>query len=134
MAEKYYEIETIRDVILNNSYVKWNYGDIDPESLMDALEFYTSAADVLPRDEGIKLGAELAAMHGATPEQQQLETAYFKGVEYGLTRRDVRPMVRGKWVNYGDEYRPDIKCCVCGQRKPILLGNFNFNYCPQLRG
>lgn len=43
---------------------------------------------------------------------------------------DVRPVVRGKWVNYGDEYRPDIKCCVCGQRKPILLGNFNFNFCP----
>lgn len=41
-----------------------------------------------------------------------------------------RPVVRGKWVNYGDEYRPDIKCCVCGQRKPILLGNFNFNFCP----
>jgi len=37
---------------------------------------------------------------------------------------------QGKWVNYGDEYRPDIRCCVCGQRKPILLGNFNFNYCP----
>lgn len=43
---------------------------------------------------------------------------------------DVRPVVRGKWVNYGDEYRPDIRCCVCGQRKPILLGNFNFNFCP----
>ena len=42
---------------------------------------------------------------------------------------DVRPVVRGKWVNYGDEYRPDIKCCICGQRKPILLGNFNFNFC-----
>lgn len=36
----------------------------------------------------------------------------------------------GKWVNYGDEYCPDIRCYVCGQRKPILLGNFNFNYCP----
>lgn len=42
---------------------------------------------------------------------------------------DVVPVVRGKWVNYGDEYRPDIRCCMCGQRKPILLGNFNFNYC-----
>lgn len=42
---------------------------------------------------------------------------------------DVAPVVRGKWVNYGDEYRPDIRCCVCGQRKPILLGNFNFNFC-----
>lgn len=51
------------------------------------------AADVLPRDEWIKLGAELAAMHEATPDQQQLEEAYLKGVEYGMTRRDVRPVV-----------------------------------------
>lgn len=42
---------------------------------------------------------------------------------------DVVPVVRGKWVNYGDKYCPDIKCCVCDQRKPILLGNFNFNFC-----
>ena len=66
------------------------------------------AADVLPRDEGIKLGAELAAMHGATPEQQQLEEAYLKGVEYGMTRRDVRPVITcgecTHWLENGTDY------------------------------
>jgi hypothetical protein len=52
------------------------------------------AADVLPRDEAIKMGAELAAMHGSDATSQQLEEAYLKGVEYGMTRRDVRPVVR----------------------------------------
>ena len=61
--------------------------------------------------------------------------AFAKGlnvIEYldEVPAANFRPVVWGKWVNYGDEYRPDIKCCVCGQRKPILLGNFNFNFCP----
>ena len=47
-----------------------------------------------------------------------------------ISAAEAQPVVRGKWVNYGDEYHPDIKCCMCGQRKPILLGNFNFNFCP----
>ena len=51
------------------------------------------AADVLPRDEAIKMGAELAAMHGSDATSQQLEEAYLKGVEDGMTRRDVRPVV-----------------------------------------
>lgn len=84
------------------------------------------AADVLPRDEAIKMGAELAAMHGATPEQQQLEEAYLKGVEDGMTRRNVRPVVRGKWTRI--DYEPcghDYKCSVCGWNNdmPTL-------YCP----
>ena len=43
---------------------------------------------------------------------------------------DVVEHKRGKWVNNGDEDRPYIKCSMCGQRKPILLGSFNFNFCP----
>lgn len=55
------------------------------------------AADVLPRDEGIKLGAELAAMHGSDATSQELEKAYLEGVAEGMKRRDVKPVVRGKW-------------------------------------
>jgi len=43
---------------------------------------------------------------------------------------DVAPVVHGRWINDGDEYRIDIKCERCRQRRPILLGNFVFNYCP----
>ena len=82
------------------------------------------AADMLPRDEGIKLGAELAAMHGATPEQQQLEEAYLKGVEYGMTRRDVRPVVRGRWVKARGSWctpggDPVWECSECGKGQHV---------------
>lgn len=43
---------------------------------------------------------------------------------------DVVEVRNARWINDGDEYFPDIKCERCGQRKPILLGNFYFNYCP----
>lgn len=43
---------------------------------------------------------------------------------------EVMEVRHGQWINNGDEYVPDIKCGLCGQRKPILLGNFSFNYCP----
>ena len=72
--------------------VEWNYGDVSPESVIRAIEAIP-AADVLPRDEAIKVGTELAAMHGSDATSQQLEEAYLKGVEYGMTRRDVRPVV-----------------------------------------
>lgn len=60
--------------------------------MLEEVEVYP-AADVLPRDEAIKMGAELAAMHGSDATSQQLEEAYLKGVEEGMTRRDVRPVV-----------------------------------------
>lgn len=71
------------------------------------------AADVLPSDEAIKMGAELAAMHGSDATSQQLEEAYLKGVEYGMTRRDARPVVRGKWEYNGpDENVPYCSNCM----------------------
>lgn len=66
------------------------------------------AADVLPRDEAITMGAELAAMHGSDATSQQLEEAYLKGVEDGMTRRDVRPVVRCKDCRHRDP--EDHKC------------------------
>ena len=43
-------------------------------------------ADVIDRNEGIKMGAELAAMHGSDATSQDLEKAYFKGMEEGYKR------------------------------------------------
>ena len=86
------------------------------------------AADVLPRDEAIKMGAELAAMHGSDATSQQLEEAYLEGVEDGMTRRDVRPVVRGKWIwtVADDEYLGEYwKCNLCGEHSYI-----GYNYCP----
>ena len=84
------------------------------------------AADVLPRDEAITMGAELAAMHGSDATSQQLEEAYLKGVEDGMTRRDVRPVVRGKWTRI--DYEPhghDYKCSACGWKNDMPT-----HFCP----
>lgn len=74
------------------------------------------AADVLPRDEAITMGAELAAMHGSNATSQQLEEAYLKGVEDGMTRRDVRPVAHGKWIFCGGTWEGAniLKCSECG--------------------
>jgi len=82
------------------------------------------AADVLPRDEAIRMGAELAAMHGSDATSQQLEEAYLEGVEYGMTRRDVRPVVRGTWIEHYEPYSTGeemleeqfgYECSICGR-------------------
>lgn len=85
------------------------------------------AADVLPRDEAIKMGAELAAMHGSDATSQQLEEAYLKGVEDGMTRRGVRPVRRGKWTLNKDG---SGTCSECGrtQKNCWDLDNWD-NFC-----
>lgn len=111
-------------------------------ALNNAIEEIKSipAADVLPRDEAIKMGAELAAMHGSDATSQQLEEAYLKGVEYGMTRRDVRPVVRGKWIPDYDyteydydgstllpeplKFQDGWQCSLCGEYTPSKT-----NYC-----
>lgn len=81
------------------------------------------AADVLPRDEAITMGAELAAMHGSDATSQQLEEAYLQGVEYGMTRRDVRPVVRGRW-----EYNPGDNIPYCSEC--MMPQDSECNFCP----
>ena len=87
------------------------------------------AANVLPRDEAIKMGAELAAMHGSDATSQQLEEAYLKGVEDGMTRRDVRPVVRGKWKRIEDDFGKYDRCSNCG--KEYFFGPIvTMHFCP----
>lgn len=81
--------------------------------MLEEVELYP-AADVLPRDEAITMGAELAAMHGSDATSQQLEEAYLKGVEDGMTRRDVRPVVHGRWKNIIQGIIPSGQCSNCG--------------------
>lgn len=87
---------------------------------------YITAADVLPRDEAIKMGAELAAMHGSDAASQQLEEAYIKGVEDGMTRRDVRPVARASWKRI--DFKPcghDYECSACGWKNDMAT-----HFCP----
>lgn len=52
MDKKYYDLDTIRETIWNKKLVDWEYGDVDPESIMFALEFYTPTADVRENKHG----------------------------------------------------------------------------------
>ena len=86
---------------------------------------------IISIDEGIKLGAELAAMHGSDATSQELEKAYLEGVDYGMKRRDVKPMVRGKWISHdfvsmgNGRYTGSVECSVCHRFLPM-----NENFCP----
>ena len=111
MAEKEY-IE--REAAINAAICKSPMMPSQWLSIQHAIEAIP-AADVLPRDEAIKIGAELAAMHGSDATSQQLEEAYLKGVEYGMTRRDVRPVVLCRdCVNYveSDEANGEKMCVI----------------------
>lgn len=82
------------------------------------------AADVVSRDEGIKMGAELAAMHGSDATSQDLERAFFDGVEEGMKKRGVRPVVRGKWVKARGSWctpggDPVWECSECGKGRHV---------------
>lgn len=125
---KYIECEKVIEAF-DDPTVERHYGDVCPESVIRVIE-QIPAADVLPRDEAIKMGAELAAMHGSDATSQQLEEAYLEGVEYGMTRRDVRPVVQGRWV----EFKADMplrrnECSECGYITNPWLAHV-YNFCP----
>lgn len=70
----YIKYEDAREAIwriLNGMGISQKNNDRLVEEVDAVLDEYT-VADALSRDEAIKMGAELAAMHGATPEQQHL--------------------------------------------------------------
>ena len=88
-----------------------------------------NASDAI-RDEGIKIGAELAAMHGSDATTQELEKEYWHGYEDAMQRRDIKPVVHGKWVlktfddGYG-EYQL-YECNLCGA---VTAQRKSKNYC-----
>lgn len=80
------------------------------------------AANVIDIDEGIKMGAELAAMHGSDATSQELEKAYFDGMEEGYKIGHSGFEKRSQWMNMMGH----LRCMVCGYKaSPIPT-----NYCP----
>lgn len=77
------------------------------------------AADVIPRDEGIKLGAELAAMHGSDATSKDLEKSYWNGFEDAMKKRDVQAIKHGEWrwdENGMDWGLGAWRCSECGAK------------------
>lgn len=84
------------------------------------------AADVITRDEGIRLWAELAAMHGSDATSQDLEKAYWRGFEDAMQKRDVQPVVQCKDCVYRPYYEPpDSKSA-----SDLVFPDYRFNPCP----
>ena len=90
------------------------------------------SADVVERDEGIKIGAALAAMHGSDATSQDLEKAYFKGVEEGYKKGRSGFEKRGRILTNEFGYE---SCSVCNYGLMLFITDENNilrkpNYCP----
>ena len=96
--------------------------DVGCSEVRDIVDQYI-CEDVVERDEGIRMGADLAAMHGSDATSQDLEKAFWTGYEEAMKKRDVRPVVRGKWKEtlFGWE------CTACGEEQQYAM---RLKYCP----
>lgn len=80
------------------------------------------AANVIDIDEGIKMGVELATMHGSDATSQELEKAYFDGMEEGYKIGHSGFEKRSQLINTMGH----LHCMICGYKaSPIPT-----NYCP----
>ena len=106
----------------------------DTERLNQYIDFYQSCLDRLlkmyPNPEakemyelGVKDGADLAWMHGSDATAHELEKAYFQGMDEAMKKRDVQPIVHGRWININNSQR--LVCSVCSHEQINP-----HNYCP----
>lgn len=90
------------------------------------------AADVVERDEGIKMGAELAAMHGSDATSQELSKAYFDGMEEGYKKGRSGFEKRAMWIKVHDDICYWTVCSGCWTRLPRddWGQEWRSSYCP----
>lgn len=98
------------------------------KAIVDAIP----AADVVDRDEGIRMDVELAAMHGADATSKQLEDAFWRGFKEAWKKRGKH----GKWIlkqeyniceEDGEKY---WECSLCGCGSDSYDTTFHTNFCP----
>lgn len=96
---------------------------VDMLKVEDAVNRIQSA-DAVERDEGIRMGAELAAMHGSDATSRELEKAYLDGVEEGIKKAESKRKTE-KWITV--KY-PLYECSLCGAVYQDV--GYGFNFCP----
>ena len=101
--------------------------DVGCAEVRDIVDQYI-CKDVVDRDEGIRIGAELAAMHGSDATSQELEKAYFDGVEEGW--RKARKT--GKWVVQDTAHEYCSECWKIYTVDSLFMVGVNDepNFCP----
>ncbi len=118
----------------DSDLTKWDGGCWIRYKLFENVLEKTEVADVMTRDEGIRLGAELAAMHGSDATSQDLEKSYWRGFEDAMQKRDVQPVKHGRWIERDCHFDVECKCSMCGYKDFIPTKHdrywFNRNYCP----
>ena len=97
------------------------YVDLDeillalPKSAAKIIEDWPTA-NVVDIDEGIKMGAQLAAMHGSDATTQELEKAYFEGIEVGYKKATEHKYGTWELKTFDDGYGEYqlYECNLCG--------------------
>ena len=90
-------------------------------------------ADVVERDEGIRIGAELAAMHGSDATSQELEKAYFDGMEEGY-KKGMSERKTGQWIYDPDGMDwglPAWRCSECKGRNDMIPTSIQYKDGPR---
>ena len=89
-----------------NTYIEFYKG-----CLNRLLEMYPNPEAKEMYELGVKDGADLAWMHGSDATARELEKVYFQGMDEAMKKRDVQPIVHGKWIMADDG---DGKICsIC---------------------
>ena len=90
------------------------------------------AADVVERDEGIKIGAALAAMHGSDATSQDLAEAYFEGMEEGYKKGRNGFEKCGMWLWNSHNGFSYCSCCDAISPHEDQYGEYcdRPKYCP----
>lgn len=104
----------------------WN-GDESTESWIKSALKKLPAADVVEREEGIRIGAELAAMHGSDATSEDLERAFWTGFEEAMKKRDVRPVILCRDCKHSAPWYRDKSRCFLWHKNGIDV--FNDGFC-----
>lgn len=87
------------------------YVDFYKDCLDRLLKMYPDPKAKEMYELGVKDGADLAWMHGSDATARELEIEYFKGMDEAMKKRNVQPIVHGKWHLRSDG---KVICSCCG--------------------
>lgn len=89
------------------------------------------SADVVELDEGIKIGAALAAMHGSDATSQDLAKAYFEGMEEGYKKGRSGFEKRAMWITTRTiTHDGNWYCSLCDYEPYYSRDIHTLKYCP----
>lgn len=123
---KFYYVRSIDEYWIGQRIDNFYYAEYDPKSR----QWVWTHSRYLPWGEHVVSPTSLWKEHTYPSEPEEIPFAEWLQGFIKKHAADVVEVRHGRWVGRGSIADPYIKCSLCGQEKPILLGNFKFNYCP----